>query len=228
LSSQTTIGAVTRTEMESQRRALSVRTAGSANTTLSIMRGGANTWAECRPNRIGIQPAGKIFLLTFPFIGHVHAHHAQRGATPFPQLLGEELFYRFLGPVLAHPQKHSSFQIVDHGQINLAFSSTHFIDADPVYRRPLAMAQAITHCPLYDSGHRLPVQTKMPRRSLPTQLPAQAGHRIGQCSGESRPRQPTENPPPARHSAGSAPDAVGSAGSNPTFASTNPATPAFF
>ena len=71
LLSQKTIGAVTRTEMESQRRAVLVRTAGAAKTTLATMRGGANSWAECRPNSIGIEFSGEIFLLTFPFIGLV-------------------------------------------------------------------------------------------------------------------------------------------------------------
>ena len=75
LLSQKTIGAVTRTEMESQRRAVLVRTAGAAKTTLATMRGGANSWAECRPNRIGIEFSGEIFLLTFPFIGHSHSDY---------------------------------------------------------------------------------------------------------------------------------------------------------
>src|SRR6516162_4667002 len=174
--------------MESQRRALSVRTAGSANTTLSIMRGGANTWAECRPNRIGIQPAGKIFLLTFPFIGHVHAHHPQSGAAPLPQLLGEKLLHRFFRPILAHPQEHATFQSIDHREIDLTLSTAYFIDANHVYRRPLPMPQAIAHRPLHNPGHRLPVQTKMPRGPLPTQFPRQAGRRIGQGSRDSGPR----------------------------------------
>src|SRR5215469_16144467 len=75
------------TEMESQRRAVSARTAGSRKTTLEIMRGGANSWAGCRPNRIGIQPAGKIFLLTFPFIGHIHAGGLHHSALKGTQLL---------------------------------------------------------------------------------------------------------------------------------------------
>src|SRR5215472_9488313 len=119
---------------------------------------------------------------------HVHAYHLQRVTAPFPQFLGEELLYRFFRAIFAHPQKYAPLQIVDHSQINLAFTSAHLIDADPVYGRPFTLAQAISHRPLYNPGHRLPVQRKMPRRAAPTQFSGQTSRGIGQSSSHSRPR----------------------------------------
>ena len=130
--------------MESQRRALSVRTAGSANTTLSIMRGGANTWAECRPNRIGIQPAGKIFLLTFPFIGHVHTRSSDHAALKSTQLLPQELIQGFFLPLLAEPQRLARLQIAHHRQKFLLLAHIDLIDSHiPQRRFPPARCPAL-------------------------------------------------------------------------------------
>jgi hypothetical protein len=58
---------------------------------------------------------------------------------PLSHLLGEEFLDRFFRAVLTYPQQHPTFQIVDHRQINLPFPPAHFIHADHMHRRPLAI-----------------------------------------------------------------------------------------
>jgi len=56
-----------------------------------------------------------------------------------------------------------------------------------MYRRPCTVLQPILHRPLHDRGHAFPVQPVLACRALPTQLPRQHGHSIGQRRGHSRP-----------------------------------------
>ena len=53
---------------------------------------------------------------------------------------------------------------------------------------PLSVLQPVLYCPLHNRGHAFPVQPVLARRALPTQLPRQHGHGIGQRRGHSRPR----------------------------------------
>src|SRR5262249_45245235 len=118
---------------------------------------------------------------------HVHAHYLQSRTTSPPQFFREELLDRFFGAVFAPPQQDSPLQIVDHRQVNLPFAPADFIDADDMDRRPLTIPQTITHRPLHDSGHGLPVQPVLPCGALPTQFPGQTSYRIRECSGHPRP-----------------------------------------
>ena len=47
------------------------RTLGLRKTTLGSRSRRSNRWAECREKKIGIEPKGSSFFLTFPLIGHV-------------------------------------------------------------------------------------------------------------------------------------------------------------
>ena len=49
------------------------------------------------------------------------------------------------------------------------------------------MTQTVPHGPLHDRRHAFPVPSVLARRSLPTQLPRQHRHCIGQRCGHSRP-----------------------------------------
>ena len=56
-----------------------------------------------------------------------------------------------------------------------------------MHRRPFPVLQPVLHRPLHNRGHALPVQPVFARRTLPTQLPRQHGHGIGQRRGHPRP-----------------------------------------
>src|SRR5215470_4708794 len=47
------------------------RTLGLRKTTLGSRSRRSNRWAECREKKIGTEPKGSTFFLTFPLIGHV-------------------------------------------------------------------------------------------------------------------------------------------------------------
>ena len=72
-------GAVTVAKMEPRGSSVSPlrtrkrgRTLRPRKTTLGSRSGRSNTWAECREKKIGIEPRGSTFLLTFPLIGHCY------------------------------------------------------------------------------------------------------------------------------------------------------------
>src|SRR5215469_6169316 len=142
------------TEMESQRRAVSARTAGSRKTTLGIMRGGANSWAECRPNRIGVELRGKIFLLTFPFIGHVYTSSSNRRTLEGTQLLPQELIESFFLPLASEPQRFAGLQIAHHRQEFVLLPQIDFINSHlPQRRFPPARCPALEIANI-DGTHR--------------------------------------------------------------------------
>ena len=76
-----TIGAVTNSEMEPQRRRIDslLRTQGHTR-TLGPEEDHSHSgrpvgWAECREKKIDIEPTGRFFLLTFPLIGLYREKH---------------------------------------------------------------------------------------------------------------------------------------------------------
>ena len=48
------------------------RTLRLRKTTLGIRSGRSNGWAECREKKIGVEPKGSTFFLTFPLIGQCY------------------------------------------------------------------------------------------------------------------------------------------------------------
>src|SRR5215470_10206380 len=72
-------GAVTAAKMEPRGSSVSPlrtrkrsRTLGLRKTTLGSRSGRSNGRAECREKKIGIEPKGSTFFLTFPLIGHCY------------------------------------------------------------------------------------------------------------------------------------------------------------
>jgi hypothetical protein len=70
----------------------------------------------------------------------------------------------------------------------LALAPAHLVNANRVHWRPGSMAKAILNRPLHDGRHALPVQAVLTRRSLPTQLPGQAGHGVEKGRSHPSPR----------------------------------------
>src|SRR6516225_2844637 len=77
-------GAVTVAKMEPRGSSVSPlhtrkrsRILGLRKSTPGSRSGRSNGWAECREKKIGIEPKGSTFLLTFPLIGHCYVPNAR-------------------------------------------------------------------------------------------------------------------------------------------------------
>jgi hypothetical protein len=71
---------------------------------------------------------------------HIHAHDAERMATPHAHFFGKERSHRLFGPVVSDPQQCPALQVVNHREIDLALTPAHLIDANHMDRGPRAVA----------------------------------------------------------------------------------------
>ena len=114
---------------------------------------------------------------------HIQTDGLKSSGSTFSQP-SEELIDGLLFPVQPHPQKFSSFQIIDQGEIAMSLLSGDLIDAEDMQGFDLPQLQPFLHDPFDHGGDHFPIQSKVFSDFLEGQFLRQQSNGLSQCLGD--------------------------------------------